>query len=309
MNKINQDKNAVRHVTLSDHTADRLNQKEFERLWLYEEALETYEKKCRNIEISQLNKLQAYKDAVQKRQQKIDLTNKKRKKAWKQRAWRKAVKYSFQYLSEFFSGKPAKPIKARRPRKPTKESFDEDDRIWQSGRDGEKQVEDFLLHQLNSDWTLFSGYKNRKGEIDKILVGSEGIFAIEVKNINGHIYCDGDKWWKDKYDNYGNLVEWDKPIHDKNERSPSRQLNESADMLQLFLRRTFPSCKIFRIVVFTHKSSKIQDITNPTVNEVINIQNWNLRDTFEKCAFKMTKVELMKAVHKIERDHQFMNKR
>jgi hypothetical protein len=77
--------------------------------------------------------------------------------------------------------------------------------VWASGNQGERRVSEFLSSQLSGDWVLISGYKNSKGEIDQILLGPRGIFAIEIKFLNGVIHCDGDLWQRDKYDKYGNL--------------------------------------------------------------------------------------------------------
>ena len=60
---------------------------------------------------------------------------------------------------------------------------------------------------LGDDWVLMRGYRNKLGEIDHLLFGPGGLVAIEVKNINGTVHCEGDKWRVDKYDRYGNLVE------------------------------------------------------------------------------------------------------
>jgi hypothetical protein len=299
----------MKHIVLSDHTADHLNQKEIERQRKYEAALKAYEVNCRNADMEYEEAVKAYARAVRKRQQDIDIIKTKRKEAWQQRAWWQTVKYIFALLFAAFSEKPNMPKKPRKPYSPVKESSDEDDHRWESGRAGEQQVLDFLQGQINCDMVLLSGYKNRKGEIDKILVGAEGIFAIEIKNINGNIYCDGDKWWKDKYDRYGNMVNWDTPITEKKGRSPSQQLNEPADMLQTFLKRTLPSCQIYRVVVFTHESSKLKDLNKLTVNEVVTLENWDLKNTFNNSNSKLTKSEIERAAKKIEQDHCYMNNR
>lgn len=297
----------VKHIILSDHTADRLNHKEVQRQKQYEEALKKYNAECKNTDIAYEEALKAYDHAKRDWQQNINSIKTKQKTAWKRNAWWQAVRHTFQLFLALISDKPSVPNKTARPSEPIKKGVDEDDRIWQSGRAGEQQAQDLLLNRLNSDWRLFSGYKNRKGEVDKILVGPEGIFAIEIKNINGDIYCNGDRWWKDKYDNYGNLVEWDLPIQDRKGRSPSQQLNEPVDMLQEYLKRTFPLCQIYRIVVFTHEASTIKELTSPTVNEVVIIDDWNLNNTFERSIFKLSAAEIAKISKMIESDHKFMN--
>ena len=103
-----------------------------------------------------------------------------------------------------------------------------------AGIAGEQLVATELGRALDDDWTLLRGYRNRRGEIDQLLLGPRGLFAIEVKNLNATVHVDGDRWRADKYDNYGNLVE-QRPVADRMGRSPSVQLNEPADDLERFL--------------------------------------------------------------------------
>ncbi len=39
------------------------------------------------------------------------------------------------------------------------------------------------LQRLSDDWLLFRGYVNRRGEVDHLVVGPGGIWAIEVKGV------------------------------------------------------------------------------------------------------------------------------
>ena len=72
---------------------------------------------------------------------------------------------------------------------------------------------------LGDSWTLFRGYRNRRGEIDHLLLGPRGLFAIEVKNLNATVHIDGDRWRADKYDRYGNLVEVSASRLDRDQRA------------------------------------------------------------------------------------------
>src|SRR3984893_5515191 len=94
-----------------------------------------------------------------------------------------------------------------------------------AGIAGEQLVATELGRALDDEWTLLRGYRNRRGEIDHLLLGPRGLFAIEVKNLNATVHVDGDRWRADKYDNYGNLVE-QRAITDARGRSPRGQLNE-----------------------------------------------------------------------------------
>ena len=296
------------HTVLSDHTADCLRQRENERRQQYQAALSDFFENSKNVRMAYEEELKAYEMAVRERQEEIEALKTKKKNAWKQWALLRAVKYTFELtMLVASSNKPDKPKMPKGPEAPVKPNVDEADRIWESGREGEQRVVEFLQSCLNSDIFLLSGYRNRKGEIDKILVSTEGIFAIEVKHINGHIFCDGDNWWRDKYDRYGHCKETEVPITDRTGGGPSRQVNEASDVLEAFLRRTMPSCRIYRMVVFTHESSILEDLNNPTVNEVIKLEKWDLQNTFDNNRSKLRKSEMEVVIRRIQQNHHYMN--
>ena len=133
-----------------------------------------------------------------------------------------------------------------------------------AGIEGEQHVAADLGRALNDDWTLLRGYRNRRGEIDHLLLGPRGLFAIEVKNLNATVYVDGERWRADKYDNYGNLVE-QHPIADRKGRSPSEQVNEPADDLERFLGSRGQPVPVQRVVVLAHRRSRLGTVRHPTV--------------------------------------------
>jgi hypothetical protein len=133
-----------------------------------------------------------------------------------------------------------------------------------AGIAGEQLVAAELGRALDDDWTLLRGYRNRRGEIDQLLLGPRGLFAIEVKNLNATVHVDGDRWRADKYDNYGNLVER-RPVADRMGRSPSVQLNEPADDLERFLGERGQPAEIQRVVVLAHRRSALGTVRSPTV--------------------------------------------
>jgi hypothetical protein len=134
-----------------------------------------------------------------------------------------------------------------------------------AGIAGEQLVAVELGRALDDDWTLLRGYRNRRGEIDHLLLGPKGLFAVEVKNINATVSIDGDRWRADKYDNYGNLVE-QREIADRKGRSPSEQLNEPAAELERFLHERGQRVTVQRVVVLAHKRSRVGSCRHPTVH-------------------------------------------
>jgi ribosomal protein L20 len=73
-----------------------------------------------------------------------------------------------------------------------------------AGIAGEEQMT-AALHHLSDEWRLFRGYENRRGEVDHLLVGPRGVWAIEVKCSGVRVHIKGDHWSFEKFDRYGNL--------------------------------------------------------------------------------------------------------
>jgi len=136
-----------------------------------------------------------------------------------------------------------------------------------AGVEGEQFVADELGRALGDDWVLLRGYKNTRGEIDHLLLGPNGLVAIEVKNINGTVHCEGDSWRVDKFDRYGNLVEqYSLGDRGARHRSPSVQLNEPADALEEFLRSRGRDVGVLRVVLLAHPRSKVGTCRRATVS-------------------------------------------
>jgi hypothetical protein len=196
--------------------------------------------------------------------------------------------------------------KRRAPRQPVigTDETDEQERI-RAGIAGEQLVAAQLGRALGDDWTLLRGYRNRRGEIDHLLLGHKGLFAIEVKNLNATVHVDGDRWRADKYDNYGNLVE-QRPVTDRKGRSPSEQLNESADELEQFLHERGQQVIIQRVVVLTHRRSRLGPSRHPTVHVgsstgyVLSLVRDSADDLGERQRAEIGRL--------IRRDHEFYEK-
>jgi hypothetical protein len=171
-----------------------------------------------------------------------------------------------------------------------------------AGIEGEQQVADRLGHALGDEWTLLRGYRNRFGEIDHLLLGPRGLVAIESKHHSATVHCDGDSWWFDKYDRYGNHVEKGR-LEDRGGRSPSQQLNEPASALEDFLARRGQPVRVERVVLLTHPRSRLGTCRNPTLsiatstNEVLSLLN--------KASSTLDPRQVSRVESLIMRDHQF----
>jgi Nuclease-related domain len=143
----------------------------------------------------------------------------------------------------------------------------DEERRLAAGIAGERLVADELGRVLGDDWLLMRGYRNRLGEIDHLLIGPAGLVAIEVKNINGTVHCEGDQWRVDKYDRYGNVVEqYELADRGRRRRSPSLQLNEPADQLEDFLHSRGEDVDLLRVVLLTHARSRVGVCRRATVH-------------------------------------------
>src|ERR1041384_8370166 len=94
------------------------------------------------------------------------------------RAERAATRRWWQLLRRLRDGRAVPELQARRPRvdpaKPQQLARQ------QAGVAAEDQVTAYL-GVLSDEWTLLRGYANRRGELDHLLVGPRGVWAIEVK--------------------------------------------------------------------------------------------------------------------------------
>jgi hypothetical protein len=151
-----------------------------------------------------------------------------------------------------------------------------------AGIAGESALDQFLLSRLDDRWTLIAGYRAYRGEIDRILVGPSGVFAFEIKNLGGVIHCDGDRWWRDRTDRWGNVIEHGIPITDRGGRSPSLQLNDAADALEQLLRKNGHDIQVVRVVVFAHPKAKFGNIKNLSVNFLARLPGLDIGTLFSR---------------------------
>lgn len=210
--------------------------------------------------------MRRYTDEMSARVQKTAALRKKSQLAFQQRRFLAWLASLLARLWHALSPQPRAPV-------PAVISQEED--VWNAGEVGEQRVVDALDRILSDDWTLLTGYRNPRGEIDQLLVGPEGILAIESKFTKGRIFCDGDTWWRDKYNKYGKRVGTGVPITDNRGRGPSAQVNAAADRLQEYLAKRSFIRIVARAVVFSHDDSIIDSLSNITVDLVATLSQLN----------------------------------
>ncbi len=255
----------MRIVELSDHPGDLLSVATRQREAVGKAKLSAYERRLR--------KLRKQRDDVRRR-----------------RNW-------WTYLRLAFAIAKAKRHRPLAISVPTDE-----EEMLKAGIAGEQFIARELGATLDDEWTLLHGYRNDRGEIDHLLLGPAGLFAIEVKNINATVRISADTWVADKYDRYGNHV-GQYTIADRRGRSPSQQLNQPANALASFLHRRGQPVPVRRVVVLVHPRARLGKHAGLTVsvaltaNDILRL----VRDSPDD--FSEERRKKIRAL--IERDHAF----
>ena len=131
---------------------------------------------------------------------------------------------------------------------------------YRKGIKGEIKVEK-ALSKLDDSYILINNVRlpNGNGNIDHVVIGPTGVFAIETKNIRGNFICEGDEWYKIKNGRVRKI------------RSISRQAKQNAYNLRKFLRKHGCDQFVHCLVVLTNKDCKV-DLINPSV-PVVGVEN------------------------------------
>lgn len=131
--------------------------------------------------------------------------------------------------------------------------------IWNLGAQGERLVAEHLKG-LESPYIVLNDVKlpGVHGNIDHVVLGKNGIFAIETKNHKGLIRCNGDEWVQEKVGlrgtRYVGVL-----------RNPSRQVKRNAFLLKKFIEEhANTAVYVNPIIVFTNKEA-VLELNNPTI--------------------------------------------
>lgn len=198
------------------------------------------------------------------------------------------------------------------PRLPTLSQPSAAEAIWASGKAGEVRVRERLSKLLGDEWVAMTGYLNRSGEIDLLLVGPTAVLGVEIKSLNGLVHCNGEQWVLDRFDRHGNLVERGVPIRDQKGRPPNQQIYMAADALQSFLASRGQQVPILRAVVLAHPASRVGHLVAPGVDFVGSI----IDTTFDQGILSLLgqgaakpALDVATLVALIQRDHDFHDRR
>lgn len=162
--------------------------------------------------------------------------------------------------------------------------------IKEAGNKGEEIADERINSILNRDDYLIRNieinYKNKRTELDKVIINKNGIFIIEVKNYSGTIYGEKDDeyWKKYKVTDAGNTYE-------KDIKNPLIQLNRQINILSNYLKSKRINIWINGYVYMINSNSPIKDslIIN-NINELDKVIHNSNNELSEKEINKIIKL-------------------
>lgn len=172
----------------------------------------------------------------------------------------------------------------------------------EAGVEAENQMT-VALEWLSDDWLLFRGYANRRGEVDHLVVGPCGIWAIEVKGSGVRVHVDGDQWFYDKFDRYGNLVDQG-VLADRRGRSWGTQVIDVARDLEKFLNSRGATVSVETAVVVIHDRAELGSFENSPIT-VTSIGTDYLINCLQNRPTVLNAKVRSKVAQLIRRDHAF----
>jgi Nuclease-related domain len=195
----------------------------------------------------------------------------------------------------------------RPPRRPASLAPSHGEEAIMGGIKGEREVADVLRGALSDAWTLIKGYRNRRGEIDYLLLGPGGMFAIEVKYVNGTFAVTRERWQYVRYDNYGNQV-GEGLLQDARRRPPNVQVAEPLGTLEQFLASRGHSVRMRPVVLLNHPKAKVSRLA-PDVGAEVLTSTAQLRDLARAAPVQLDARKLAEVERLIVRDHHFHEER
>lgn len=132
-----------------------------------------------------------------------------------------------------------------------------DDRIerHRRGQKGEERVVEKLVHALDYEWAVFRNLRlpGRRGDLDLVLVGPPGVWAVEVKALVGRYRNAGDTWERRVGAGWRRLP-----------KSPSSQARRHAAQLSGFLAADGIKLFVSPAIAWAAEDGHLE-IENPTV--------------------------------------------
>jgi hypothetical protein len=125
--------------------------------------------------------------------------------------------------------------------------LDKEIESYRLGQEGEDRTIQRVIQSLDGSWTIYKNVQlpgRNKGDLDIILLGSPGIWVLEVKNLNGEYRDIGETW------EYRHGKDW-KNAH----INPGRQALHNAIRLGSFLKADNINVFVNAVVVWANEAS------------------------------------------------------
>jgi hypothetical protein len=105
----------------------------------------------------------------------------------------------------------------------------------EAGLRGQSRIPE-ILAKLGEDYYLLNNLRlpGRADDVDHMVIGPNGVFALETKNHRGHIFWREGQWYQEKVSRQG------RPQPEESIRDPSQQLKRNIDYLRSCINRTNP---------------------------------------------------------------------
>ena len=133
--------------------------------------------------------------------------------------------------------------------------------IFEIGLKGENALRDHLREILTDEHTVLYNVPAEKGDIDCIIIGPEGLYAIEAKNHKGVITYADSSWKQVKRSRNGSF-------HTGSLKNPSFQLIGNIKWLKGYLARYNIKAWINGFIVFTNPDAIISTDSLNTVKAI-----------------------------------------
>ena len=133
--------------------------------------------------------------------------------------------------------------------------------IFEIGLKGENALRDNLREILTDEHTVLYNVPAEKGDIDCIIIGPEGLYAIEAKNHKGVITYADSSWKQVKRSRNGSF-------HTGSLKNPSFQLIGNIKWLKGYLARYNIKAWINGLIVFTNPDAIISTDSLNTVKAI-----------------------------------------
>jgi len=127
---------------------------------------------------------------------------------------------------------------------------------YRKGEEGEERVVEKARRALNNNWVIFRNVilpGRRRADLDLVLVGPPGVWAVEVKTLRGEYRNVGEAW------QYRAGARWRRMT-----RSPSRQARDGAIALKDFLRADGITTYVPAVVAWADQGGSVA-VEDPTV--------------------------------------------